>query len=385
MHIKTDDNLKMAIRLRCHGTALQALICCGVFSAASTFGQTNRTKLFEREDAYIRSEVATHLFRGAVLVGIDGKVVFEKAYGIADEEWRANNTVHTKFRIGSLSKQFTAACILLLQERGRLNVSDPVSRYLSGLPQSWQAITIHQLLTHTSGIPDYTGSPEFRRIKRTGATPRQMTELVADKPLDFPPGTNWSYSNTGYILLGMVIEKISGLPYNEFLKKQILDPLGMSNSGYDRATDIIKERASGYQKKDGRLENADFLDMSVPYAAGDIYSTVEDMYRWNEALAEDGKLLSAASREQMFTEYTEAAHEGQHYGYGVVISHLKFGKLLYYHGGGVEGFSSVIQRYPRDRVCIVVLSNFDSYKPWELGDHIAADFFNQPLPVIRQK
>jgi CubicO group peptidase (beta-lactamase class C family) len=314
---------------------------------------------------------------------MDGKIIFEKAYGIADEEWGVNNTVHTKFRIASLSKQFTAACILLLQERGRLNVHDAISTYLPGLPPPWQAISVHQLLTHTSGIPNYTSRPEFVRIKRTGATPQQMIELVADKPLDFAPGTDRSYSNTGYILLGMIIETTSGLSYNEFLKKNILDPLGMTNSGYDRATDILKERASGYQEKDGKLENADFIDMSVPYAAGDIYSTVEDLYRWNEALAEDRKLLSAESRKQMFTEYAEATHEGQHYGYGVVISRLKFGRLLYYHGGGVEGFSSSIQRYPNDRVCIVVLSNFDSYKPWELGDHIASDLFNQSLSAIR--
>ena len=145
-----------------------------------------------------------------------------------------------------------------------------------------------------------------------------MIDLVADQQLDFAPGTKWSYSNSGYILLGMIIERSSGLSYNDFLKKNVLDPLGMSNSGYDRATDILKERASGYQEKNGRLENADSIDMSVPYAAGDIYSTVEDLYRWNEALVQDGKLLSAASRKQMFTEYAEAEHEGQHYGYGVV-------------------------------------------------------------------
>jgi CubicO group peptidase (beta-lactamase class C family) len=183
----------------------------------------------------------------------------------------------------------------------------------------------------------------------------------------------------------MIVESASGLSYNAFLKKNVLDPLGMADSGYDRATDILKERASGYQEERGKLENADFIDMSVPYAAGDIYSTVEDLYRWNEALAEDGKLLSADSRKQMFTEYAEAAHDGQHYGYGVVISRLKFGRLLYYHGGGVEGFSSSIQRYPHDRVCIIVLSNFDAYKPWELGDHIASDLFDQAIPAIPEK
>jgi CubicO group peptidase (beta-lactamase class C family) len=371
----------MALQRRPSRVALWALILCGI--TASIFGQTDRAKLFEKEDAYIRSEAATHFFRGAILVGIDGRIVFEKAYGLGDEEWSATNTVHSKFRVASLSKQFTAVCILLLQERGRLTVRDPMSRYLSGLPVAWQAITIHQLLTHTSGIPNYTNSPEIAKIDRTGATPQQMIELVANKPLDFSPGTNWNYSNSGYILLGMIVEKISGQSYPDFLKTNILEPLGMRDSGYDRAKDILHERASGYEIIDGHIVNANFIDMSVPFSAGGIYSTVEDLYRWNEALAENGKLLTADSLKQMFTEYPEASHERQHYGYGVVISHLKFGRLLYYHGGGVEGFSSSIQRYPNDRVCIVVLSNLDSYKPWELGDQIASDLFSQPLSTLR--
>ena len=363
--------------------AFRASILCVVLAitATSTFSQTDRSRLSDQEDAYISAEAAHHFFRGDVLVGVNGRIVFEKAYGMGDEEWGTPNTLNTKFRIASLSKQFTGACILLLQERGRLNVHDPISRYLTGLPEAWQAITIHQLLTHTSGIANYTSSPEMAKLNRTGATPRQMIALVADKPLDFKPGTNWSYTNTGYILLGMIIERVSGQPYANFLQSNVFDPLGMEHSGYDRAKDIIKQRASGYGFVDGHVANADFIDMSIPFSAGGIYSTVEDMYRWNEALAQDGKLLSAESLKQMFTEYLEATHEGQHYGYGVVISRLKFGKLVYYHGGGVEGFSSSIQRYPQERVCIVIISNLATYKPWELGDHIAADLFNQPLPA----
>jgi len=373
----------MPFTLRNTNIALRAPILCVVISAVSTFGQSDHAKLWEQEDAYIRSEAATHFFRGVVLVGIDRKVVFEKAYGLGDEEWSAENTVHSKFRIASLGKQFTAACILLLQERGRLNVHDAISRYLTRVPEVWQAITIHELLTHTSGIPDYTSSPDIAKLNRTGATPEQMIALVANKPLDFTPGTQWSYSNTGYILLGMIVEKVSGQSYADFLKSNILDPLGMKDSGYDKAREILKERATGYDITDGHIANADFIDMSVPFSAGGIYSTVEDMYRWSEALTENGKLLSTDSRKQMFTEYPEATHEGQHYGYGVVISRLKFGRLLYYHGGGVEGFSSSIQRYPNQRVCIVVLSNLATYKPWELGDHIASDLFSQLASTLR--
>jgi CubicO group peptidase (beta-lactamase class C family) len=365
---------------------LHASVICGILilGSASVSGQdqADRTKhVFDRENTYVTAEVATRTFRGAVLVGMDGKIVFEKAYGLADEEWGVRNTLTTKFRIGSLTKQFTAACVLLLQERGRLNVHDPVSRYLFDLPNAWQAITIHQLLTHTSGIPNYTSDPQFARIKRTGASPKEMISFVAEKQLDFSPGTKWAYSNTGYILLGMIVEKVSGQSYADFLKSNIFEPLRMTNSGYDRAADVVKERASGYEINDGGVTNADFIDMRIPYAAGGIYSTVEDMYRWNEALAQNGELLSPDSLKQMFTPYPEANYQGQHYGYGVVISQLKFGKLLYYHGGGVDGFSSSIQRYPKEKVCIVVLSNMGPYKPWDLGDHIASDLFNQPLPV----
>jgi CubicO group peptidase (beta-lactamase class C family) len=376
------DNSNMKNRERCRSLVLQTFILCLVLisTGPAVDGQAGDNKrVFERLDRYATAEAAEHSFRGAVLVGVKGRVVFKKAYGMADDEWNVHNTTTTKFRIASLSKQFTAACILQLQERGRLKLKDPISRYLSGLPEAWQSITIHQLLTHTSGIPNYTDSPEFAKLRRTGATPQEMIGLVADKPLDFKPGSQWRYSNTGYILLGMIIERTSGQPYSEFMRSNIFVPLGMTNSGYDRAADILKERASGYRIKDGAIANGDFIDMTVPYAAGGIYSTVEDMFRWNEALAQDGKLLSEDSLKQMFTEYSEAIYQGQHYGYGVVISRQKFGKLLYYHGGGVEGFSSSIQRYPSQQVCIVVLSNLESFKPWEMGDHIAADLFQQAL------
>ena len=353
------------------------------FSSSWVCGPTGNVEQVQREDAYITAEVQTHHFRGAVLVGMGGRVVFEKGYGAADDEWDARNTPTTKFRIASLTKQFTAACILLLQERGQLNVNDRASKYLPSLPRMWQAMTIHQLLTHTSGVPnpDYKGH-QYATIQRTGATPEELVAFVADQPLEFKPGTGWNYTNTGYIVLGMIIEKTSGKSYAEFLKNNIFEPLIMSNSGYDTETDILKKRASGYQLRNGELANANFIDMSTPFSAGGIYSTVEDLYRWNEALAQNGKLLSAASLKEMFTEYPEAEHEGQHYGYGVVISRQKFGKLLYYHGGGTEGFSSSIQRYPQDQLCIIVLSNLDSVKPWEMGDHLASDIFNLPMPVL---
>src|SRR5579864_1106307 len=370
--------------MRFHVQPAWLFVCLVIVSVTGlcSQAQTIDAKLvFAREDRYIAEEAVEHHFRGAVLAGMDGKIIFEKAYGPADEEWDVPNSLKSKFRIASLTKQFTATCVLLLQERGLLHVQDLVSKYLPDMPEAWKGVTIHQLLTHTSGVPnpDY-GSKQSKNTDRIGATPGELVTLVAGQPLDFRPGTRWSYSNTGYMLLGMLIEKLSGQPYADFLKTNIFDPLSMTDSGYDRASKILKDRASGYNLENGRLTNADFIDMSVPFSAGGIYSTVEDLCRWNEALDHPGKLLSADSLRQMFTEYPEATHEGQHYGYGIVISRQKFGRLLYYHGGGVNGFSSVIQRYPKERLCLVVLSNLESYKPWELADHIAAGIFHLPMP-----
>ena len=335
---------------------------------------TDTHSALQKADAYIRAQEEQGTFRGSVLVGIDGRIVFEKGYGYADEEWGAKNTPTTKFRIASLTKQFTGASILLLQERQLLQVQDPISKYVSGLPPSWQSITLHQLLTHTSGIPNYA---EMQRVdsilNRTGATMRELVEVAATKPLEFQPGTQLHYTNTGYALLGLVIEKVSGLSYAEFLQKNIFDPLGMKDSGYDVQSTILPQRASGYMRKGNHIENADFIDMSIPNASGSVYSTTEDMYRWNEAIA---KLLSAASMEAMFKIYSETLFQGQHYGYGVVLAE-RFGKNLYYHGGGVKGFETVLQRYPKEHVSIIVLENLDPTTPWDIGDRIASYLFHQ--------
>lgn len=330
-------------------------------------------------DSFLQMRADEGALRGSVLVAVKGQVLLEKGYGFANEEWSIRNTPTTRFRIASLTKQFTAACILLLQERHLLSVNDPVSKYIPDLPAAWQPITLHELLTHTSGIPNYAEMPEVEKtLNRTGASPRQLVDLVATRPLEFKPGTKLKYTNTGYVLLGMVIEKVSGLAYGDFLTQNIFHPLGMTDSGYDYPSIILGRRASGYMRHDGKVTNADFIDMSIPYAAGSIYSTVEDMLRWSEALAH-GQLLSKRSSDAMFALYPEASLQGQHYGYGVVLAH-RFGRDLQYHGGGVKGFESVIQRYPKDGMCIVVLENLDPTAPWDLGDRIASLLFKAPVP-----
>jgi D-alanyl-D-alanine carboxypeptidase len=323
-----------------------------------------------RAEARMKSLVERDKFSGSVLVARGGKVLFEKGYGLANREWAIPNSPLTKFRIASLTKQFTAAAILILQEQGKLKVTDAVSLYVAGLPLEWRGISIHQLLTHTSGLPEYTSPPEVEKtFNLTGASPEQLLNLVRRQPLNFAPGTKLVYCNTGYLLLGMVIEKASGSDYASFLKQSIFAPLSMNDTGYDARSNILRARASGYRVRDGRPENASYVDASVPFAAGGLYSTVRDLYRWNEALAA-GRLLSADSRRQMFTIYPETAAYGAHYGYGVVISE-KFGQPLYYHGGGISGFASAIERYPESNVCVVVLSNEEEIKSWDVATSLA--------------
>jgi CubicO group peptidase (beta-lactamase class C family) len=329
-------------------------------------------------DVYMKERMTREQFTGSVLVARNGRILFERGYSLANREWAIPNTPQTRFRIASLTKQFTAAAILLLQQQHKLSVQEPASQYISDLPVAWQKITIHQLLTHTSGIANYTDSAEVEKLNLLGTTPRQLINLVKDLPLPFPPGTKMVYCNTGYVLLGMLIEKVSGLSYGEFLRKNIFEPLQMQDTGYDLAEQILPRRAAGYAVQNGVWLNAPRVDASVPFSAGGLYSTVEDLFKWNEALM-GNRLLSEDSRRQMFTKYPEASgYGGQYYGYGIVLTE-KFGQTQWYHGGGIRGFSSAIQRYSQSQICVVVLANFEDIKSWEVATGLAALLIDQPI------
>jgi CubicO group peptidase (beta-lactamase class C family) len=230
----------------------------------------------EKMDTFLNGLVEHRLFSGSVLVAHDGDVLLTKGYGLADREHEVPNTPHTKFRIGSITKQFTAMAILLLQAQGKLSVEDRVCQHVEECPDAWQEMTIHQLLTHTSGIPNFTDSPDYHTTRTEYSTPAQTIARFADQPLDFPPGEEWSYSNSGYIVLGSIIQQASGDPYQTFLQKNVFEPLQLADTGYDDESVILKHRADGYKNT---LSHADYIDMSIPYAAGGLYSTVEDLYR----------------------------------------------------------------------------------------------------------
>lgn len=298
----------------------------------------------------LKAYVVEDVFSGAVLVAVDDQPVLREAVGLADRELGVPNAPDFKFRIGSITKQFTATAILQLQEAGKLSVDDPVSKYYPAAPASWAKVTIWNLLTHTSGIPTDTAIHVFDVSARLPHTPEELIQLTQDKPLEFEPGSKFAYNNTGYVLLGYIIEKVSGQPYADYLKQHVFGPLGMTSSGYDSSAEIIPGRAKGYGPgPQGGWRNAVFIDMSVPFSAGALYSTVDDMLKWDQALYA-ARPLKPESLKAMFTDY------GHRYGFGWEIDQ-KWGRDRVWHNGGINGFSASFQRYPKDRVAVVVLAN----------------------------
>jgi CubicO group peptidase (beta-lactamase class C family) len=307
--------------------------------------------LATRLDTFLSKLAQAKILSGSVLVARKGEILIQNGYGQADREKGVPNTAQTKFRLSSITKQFTAMAILMLQARGKLNVQDAICTYLADCPATWQEITIHHLLTHTSGIPNYTDFPDFAKTKGTPSSPSEIIARFKDEPLDFRPGTQWRYSNSGYIVLGQIIEQVSGESYGAFLQKNIFQPLNMSSTGYDPKRDDL---ATGYANQ--TIIQADLIDMSILYAAGGLYSTVEDLYRWDQALYTD-KLIPKELLNKMFTAYVEIpGGEGFSYGYGSFIG-KQFERQLVSYSGYTPGSSANVDRYPDDRIVIIVLSN----------------------------
>lgn len=296
-------------------------------------------------------------FNGVALVAADGHVVFERAFGYANMEWKIPNTLQTKFRIGSLTKQFTSMLVMQLVQEGKLRLDGRVTDYLPDYRKATgNRLTLHVLLTHTSGVPNYTSSPLFATEMRNPQRVPSMVQRLCSDDLEFEPGTHFKYSNTNYIILGAILEKVTGKRYETLLHERILDPLGMTDSGYDHGEELIPNRAAGYDRLPGpRFRNAAYIDMSVPYAAGALYSTVGDLLTWDQALYRDG-LLNAEWRKKMFTPFLN----NYAYGWGSRVlpaGEAGAGEHINAHAGGINGFSSFILRMPESRKTVILLNN----------------------------
>ena len=322
-------------------------------TAANAFAQQNVKKI----DSLLKQYYDYGQFNGSILVAEKGKIIYKKGFGMANLEWGIPNQPDTKFRIASVTKQFTATLVLQLVEEGKIKLDGKISDYLTDYRKDTGGkVAIHQLLNHTSGVPDYTRRTDFdAEISRNPYSVADFVKKFASGDLEFEPGSKFSYSNSGYTLLGAIIEKVTGKSYETVLTERILKPLGMTNSGCDHHSLLLQKRASGYQKTPDGFVNTTYLDMSIPYAAGSIYSTVEDLFKWDQSLQED-KILSADSKRKMFTPGLG------NYGYGIRISDQPIGKTdqkikTIGHGGAINGFCSLILRAVEKQQTVIILDN----------------------------
>lgn len=310
-------------------------------------------------ETVVRAQADSGDFMGATLVARDGRVLFDKGYGSANLEWKIANDGDTKFRLGSVTKQFTATAILLLQERGKVSLDAPVKTYLPDAPAAWDKITVRNLLNHSSGIPNFTSFEEYGKTKTVATDPAGLIARFRDKPLDFQPGAEMRYSNSGYVVLTAIVEKASGQGYAAFVAENIFKPLGMADSGYDDHATVLPRRASGYSPGAKGVVNADYVDMTIPQGAGSLYSTAHDLLKWQAGLF-GGKLLKPDS----LIAYTTPFKNDYALGVGVT---RKDGKTLISHSGGIEGFNTWLGYDPDSKLTVIVLANLNGGAASKLG------------------
>jgi CubicO group peptidase (beta-lactamase class C family) len=325
----------------------------------------------ERMDKLLKPYIDAQMFMGSVLVAQHGKVLFSKSYGWADAEWNIPNSSTSRFNIASVTKQFTAASILVLEERGKLKTEDPVKKYLPDAPAAWDKVTIYNLLTMTSGIAGDAAKYE----------PGHPDRLVfRDEPLAFKPGEKWDYTNEGYMVLGYLVEKISGQTYPDFLMENIFKPLGMNDSGASPIVAIIPHRASGYWPGADGMENAERPNFTgASLASGGIFSTSEDMLRWENGLFR-GKLLTLASLRKMTTPFK---HD---YACGLYVRHVEGHVLIDYDGNNI-GYNAQVAYYPKDELAVIVLANLNGTVTGEMNKALAAVALGEmpPTPSVHKE
>ncbi|MBS1493833.1 MAG: serine hydrolase [Bacteroidetes bacterium] len=350
-----------------------------IFFAFKIYAQDNTETKVQKIDELINKYVEYGLFNGSVMVVENGNTILSKGYGYSDFVNKTPNTPETKFRVGSITKQFTSMLIMQLVEKGKIKLDGKLSDYLPYYRKDQgDKITIHNLLTHTSGIPNYTAIPDFmQKHLNDPLTPKELILKYGSGDLEFEPGTSWNYSNTGYVILGAIIEEVTGKKYEEVLQENILNPLGMTNSGYEHNDVKMTNQAIGYDNNFNGVTPAKYIDMTIPHAAGAMYSTVEDLYKWDRALYTE-KLLSNDMKEKMFTPFLK------NYAYGWGTGKINVNgteKKVLAHSGGINGFNANIIRLVDDNIVVIGLSNFFNGQSGKMTNEISKIMFGFPYSL----
>jgi CubicO group peptidase (beta-lactamase class C family) len=306
---------------------------------------------------------------GAVfLISKDGNIIYNKAFGVSNLELNVAMNNDNVFEIGSMTKQFTAVSILILMEEGKLNLDDEITKLIPDYPTNGSKITIHHLLTHTSGIKDFTSVDGLNEISKNDLTPSELVDFFSNESTDFQPGEKFKYCNSGYILLGYIIESVSGMTYADFVEKYIFEKLNMSASQYASHREVIHNRASGYDEKEAYV-NTRYISFSLPYSSGSLMSSVGDMFIWQEAI-KNNILISPESTEKAFTNHTLNNGEFINYGYGWHIRTLN-GEASFEHGGSIFGFKSMAIYLPESDIYVIGLNNCGCNSPTKITKKIA--------------
>ncbi|HEX3232759.1 MAG TPA: serine hydrolase domain-containing protein [Gemmatimonadales bacterium] len=336
-----------------------------------------------RLDSLVRAYVARGEFSGVVLVAARGAIVYQHAFGEANREWHVPNTIATRFRIASTTKQFTAALVLRLVESGKLRLDGHIVDYLPDYPRpQGEQITLEHLLTHSSGLPDYPGLPRFYEDHATRAhTTRELLALFDTLPLAFPPGSKWEYSNSGYVVLGAIIERVTDTTYAAALRQHLLIPLGLNDTGYDDPAEITERRASGYIRTADGVRNAPFIDPSTVFSAGMLRSSAHDLLRWAELLRAGRVFRDTADAAAMVAPHLPTGLPLGAYGYGVFIGTQSLGgrpTTVIQHGGTIYGFTSGFWRMPSEDCVVIVLDNHMSHQVPALTAGLADVLYSTP-------
>ena len=356
---------------------------CAVLAIALALATTElhaqtEAPVADRLAAIAQSFANNSQFKGAVLVARDDEVLLNRGYGTASVERGLPNGPQVRYLLASISKQFTAAAVLRLVDQGKLRLTDPLRTHLPEVPAAWSAITVEHLLAHTSGIPNTVSGPGTVQLDRRRATPADLYARFRDAPLSFVPGSDWNYSNSGYIVLGILIEKLSGLSYAEFVRQELLAPLGMRDSGVATGDAEVPGLASDQLCNDSSPVPACVIHMSVPYSAGALYSTTGDLLKWQRGLY-GGKVLSAASLKAMTTPGRA------NYGLGLFISKNRAGHQVYVHNGGIPGFSTLLAYEPEARLSFALLANVDNLPMDPLVRKLSAAARGVPVVLLEER